>query len=72
MGPHYAKTLRVWDENFKQVEAKVDALGFDQRFRRKWHYYLQYCEAAFDMRNISVVQMTLSRPNNTKLSAGVY
>ena len=31
------------------------ALGFDERFIRKWSYYLCYCEAAFALRNISVV-----------------
>jgi cyclopropane-fatty-acyl-phospholipid synthase len=66
-GPHYARTLRMWDENFKAVKDKIQELGFDEKFQRKWHYYLKYCEAAFDARNISVVQMTLTRPNNTQI-----
>ena len=41
--------------------------GFDERFIRKWNYYLQYCEAAFTMRNISVVQAIYTRPNNRAL-----
>ncbi|MEZ0276011.1 MAG: cyclopropane-fatty-acyl-phospholipid synthase, partial [Roseimicrobium sp.] len=45
----------------------VDALGFDHRFIRKWNYYLQYCEAAFDHRNISVVQACYTRANNQTL-----
>jgi cyclopropane-fatty-acyl-phospholipid synthase len=45
----------------------VRALGFDERFIRKWHYYLCYCEAAFALRNISVVQAVYTRPNNPGL-----
>ncbi len=42
-------------------------LGFDDRFIRKWHYYLAYCEAAFALRNISVVQTRYTRANNLAL-----
>jgi cyclopropane-fatty-acyl-phospholipid synthase len=34
---------------------------------RKWSYYLAYCEAAFALRNISVVQTLHTRPNNLSL-----
>ena len=43
---------------------KADAvaqLGFDTRFMRIWEFYLGYCEAAFDMGNINLVQYTLAR-----------
>ena len=43
------------------------ALGFTSAFLRKWNYYLQYCEAAFATRNISVVQAIYTRPNNPLL-----
>lgn len=63
-GHDYARTLRVWRENFfRQLDA-VRRLGFDDRFIRKWHYYLAYCEAAFALRNISVVQARYTRANN--------
>jgi cyclopropane-fatty-acyl-phospholipid synthase len=45
----------------------VQALGFDDRFIRKWNLYLQYCEAAFATRNISVIQAVYTRPNNGAL-----
>lgn len=70
-GPHYAKTLNIWNENFFKVKDKVLSLGFSENFVRKWHYYLKYCEAAFDTRNISVVQMTLTRPNNISIKSEV-
>lgn len=67
MGPDYALTLRRWAESFRARTGDVHALGFDERFVRKWSYYLAYCEAAFALRNISVVQTVHSRPNNLSL-----
>lgn len=64
MGRHYARTLRTWRERFLERIGQVRGLGFDDRFIRKWHYYLAYCEAAFALRNISVVQSVHTRPNN--------
>jgi cyclopropane-fatty-acyl-phospholipid synthase len=64
MGRDYARTLRVWRDAFHARLDRVRALGFDDRFIRKWHYYLCYCEAAFALRNISVVQTVHTRPNN--------
>ena len=67
IGLSYAKTLRAWFETFNTRLAEVRKLGFDDRFIRKWNYYLQYCEAAFAMRNISVVQAIYTLPNNPRL-----
>ncbi|MCB1189423.1 MAG: class I SAM-dependent methyltransferase [Leptospiraceae bacterium] len=67
IGIHYAKTLNLWFHNFNSNFERVQKLGFDEAFKRKWNYYLQYCEAAFYMRNISVLQITFVRPNNTSL-----
>ncbi|MBI9057898.1 MAG: class I SAM-dependent methyltransferase [Labilibaculum sp.] len=66
MGKHYAKTLRMWRDSFNKKEKKVNELGFNNLFIRRWNYYLSYCEAAFDMRNINVMQLLYSRPNNIK------
>lgn len=67
LGLHYAYTLNSWLVKFNEGVEKVKQLGFDDRFIRKWTYYLCYCEAAFAMRNISVMQMVYTRPNNTNL-----
>ena len=64
LGRDYARTLLSWRELFRGQLDRVRALGFDERFIRKWDYYLCYCEAAFAMRNISVVQTVHTRPNN--------
>lgn len=67
LGSSYARTLREWWKQFNARGTEVRGQGFDTNFIRKWNYYLQYCEAAFAMRNISVVQAAYTRPNNLSL-----
>ena len=69
LGPHYARTLHEWWITFNDKREQVQALGFSDAFVRKWNYYLQYCEAAFAMRNISVVQAIYTRSNNRSLAS---
>lgn len=64
LGRDYARTLLAWRQLFEARLDRIRALGFDERFVRKWTYYLCYCEAAFALRNISVVQTVHTRPNN--------
>ena len=66
-GADYGRTLRLWRERFLARLDEVRALGFDERFIRKWTYYFCYCEAAFAMRHISVVHTLHTRPNNLSL-----
>jgi len=63
-GLDYGKTLKIWKERFNKELQGIKQLGFDDRFIRKWNYYLSYCEAAFNMKNIYVMQLVYSRPNN--------
>lgn len=67
MGLSYMRTLDEWYVRFNAKLAEVRELGFDDRFIRKWNYYLQYCSAAFSMRNVSVAQALFTRPNNLNL-----
>ncbi|MGK0255789.1 MAG: cyclopropane-fatty-acyl-phospholipid synthase, partial [Arcobacteraceae bacterium] len=67
----YAKTLRLWDQNFSKSLDKVKALGFDEYFIRMWRMYLNYCEAAFITRNIGLVQLVFSRDQNINLNKGL-
>jgi len=55
--PHYAETLRRWRQRFHQQIEEVRALGYDERFIRMWDYYLAYCEAGFDERQINLVHV---------------
>ncbi|MDB3952420.1 cyclopropane-fatty-acyl-phospholipid synthase family protein [Alphaproteobacteria bacterium] len=59
----YAKTLAVWREAFHKAWPKLEKLGFDERFRRMWHYYLCYCEAGFNVGRINVDHITLRHIN---------
>ena len=67
-GLDYARTLNQWFRNFNENTDKIRQQGFDTSFIRKWNYYLKYCEAAFERRNITVSQILLSKPNNTSLN----
>ena len=50
----YADTLAEWRRRFTATWNDSAALGFDERFRRLWHYYLCYCEAGFRTRTTDV------------------
>ena len=58
-GQDYAETLRRWREQFLAQRAHILQLGFDERFMHIWEFYLAYCEAAFTMHSIDLVQYTL-------------
>jgi cyclopropane-fatty-acyl-phospholipid synthase len=55
----YAETLRRWRVRFEEQAAAVDALGFDETFRRMWSLYLAYSEAGFRTGYLDVQQMTM-------------
>ncbi|MBK8158025.1 MAG: class I SAM-dependent methyltransferase [Rhodospirillaceae bacterium] len=57
----YARTLREWRESFLHAWPRIQPLGFDERFRRMWTYYLAYCEAGFRAGSIDVVHLKLQR-----------
>jgi cyclopropane-fatty-acyl-phospholipid synthase len=60
-GLDYAETLRRWRDAFNSHEKELESLGFDAAFRRKWNYYLSYCEAGFEAGSIDVSQIVLQR-----------
>jgi cyclopropane-fatty-acyl-phospholipid synthase len=62
-GRDYARTLDAWCQAFEAKLDQVRAMGFDERFIRKWRLYFRYCQAAFEHRNIGVVQAVYVRPN---------
>ena len=61
-GQDYARTLATWRNNFRQAWPNLKPLGFDERFRRLWEYYLAYCEAGFLSGNIDVRQVIFAKP----------
>lgn len=61
-GESYSQTLRRWHARFNEEWGGVAALGFDQRFRNMWNFYLTTCAAAFHSGNCDVVQVTIENP----------
>jgi cyclopropane-fatty-acyl-phospholipid synthase len=60
-GLDYAATLTHWRERFRAAWPELTPLGFDERFRRLWEYYLAYCEAGFRSGNIDVRQVVFAK-----------
>lgn len=68
IGPHYARTLKLWRERFFRNIAKVRQLGYPESFVRLWEYYLCYCEGGFLERQLGTVQMLLTKPASKRAS----
>ena len=61
-GENYSRTLRTWYDNFNAKWDEIAAIGFDDRFRRMWNFYLTSCAACFQYGTTDVTQITLRRP----------
>ena len=61
-GQSYSETLRRWLTSFEAAWAEIQPLGFDDRFRRMWRFYLASCAAAFRSGTTDVAQVTMRRP----------
>ncbi|QDZ02813.1 class I SAM-dependent methyltransferase [Nitratireductor mangrovi] len=53
----YARTLAEWRKRFWASWEKILPMGFDDRFRKLWEFYLHYCEAGFRAEFIDVRQV---------------
>jgi cyclopropane-fatty-acyl-phospholipid synthase len=62
IGLDYARTLKDWHTNFNISQNRLTELGYDERFKRLWRYYLSYCEGGFLERAISTVQLVMTKP----------
>jgi cyclopropane-fatty-acyl-phospholipid synthase len=61
-GESYSETLRRWHTAFNAAWSEIAPLGFDERFRRMWTFYLTSCAAAFRTGTTDVAQVTMIRP----------
>jgi cyclopropane-fatty-acyl-phospholipid synthase len=61
-GLHYARTLKLWHNNFKRAHTPLQQLGYDNQFMRLWEFYLCYCEGGFLERSIGCAQLVLAKP----------
>ncbi|ERT00831.1 hypothetical protein HMPREF1624_02064 [Sporothrix schenckii ATCC 58251] len=82
IGGHYARTLRLWRENFlarfddtiRPALRKEHAGMSDAEievFRRKWEYYFTYCEAGFVTKTLGDVIITVGREGALELMEGI-
>lgn len=62
IGLHYARTLFDWRHKFDENWADITEFGYDDTFKRLWHYYLCYCEGAFIERVISTHHIVARKP----------
>lgn len=69
IGLNYARTLAEWRQTFLLKKEQVSKLGYDEKFMRTWEFYLTSCEAEFATRWLSVYQVTLTPPNNSRFLA---
>lgn len=53
----YARTLAEWRTRFWSSWERIVPLGFDERFKKLWEFYLHYCEAGFRAEYIDVRQV---------------
>jgi cyclopropane-fatty-acyl-phospholipid synthase len=60
-GESYAETLKRWRDRFDANNERIGLLGFDEAFRRMWHFYLAYCEAGFRAGYLDVAQFVMAR-----------
>lgn len=61
-GESYSQTLRRWHDTFNARWDEIAGMGFDDRFRRMWNFYLTSCAGAFQGGNCDVMQITVNRP----------
>jgi len=62
-GASYARTLRDWRERFEAAWERIEPMGFDDVFRRRWRFYLAYCEGGFRERAISDIHLLMAGPD---------
>ncbi len=60
-GQDYALTLHEWRRRFLSAWDEISPLGFDERFKKLWRFYLAYCEAGFKAGTTNVSQVAAQR-----------
>lgn len=78
IGAHYARTLRLWRENFLQNfesdirpalirQGQATSKEEVETFKNKWEYYFTYCEAGFATKTLGDVIITVGREGATEM-----
>jgi cyclopropane-fatty-acyl-phospholipid synthase len=61
-GRSYSLTLRRWYRMFNEHWSAISQMGFDQRFKNMWNFYLTSCASGFEYGTTDVMQVTMCRP----------
>jgi cyclopropane-fatty-acyl-phospholipid synthase len=61
-GYDYSRTLMEWKKNFNNNWGQISC-NFDEKFKRLWNYYLDYCETGFSLDHTDVTQFYLKKSN---------
>ncbi len=59
----YPRTLALWRQRFNEAWPALRQLGYDERFRRLWNFYLAFSEGGFLERRIRDLQFVLAKPS---------
>ncbi|MEX1219597.1 MAG: cyclopropane-fatty-acyl-phospholipid synthase family protein [Solirubrobacterales bacterium] len=70
IGADYARTLSDWRDRFMAVTDRLEALGYDRRFRRMWVLYMCVAEGGFRSGRNDDVQMLLAKPDFSPAASG--
>ena len=62
-GYDYSRTLLEWKQNFNNAWPKLKSNDFDEKFKRLWNYYLDYCETGFSLDHTDVTQFFIKKIN---------
>jgi cyclopropane-fatty-acyl-phospholipid synthase len=60
-GLSYAKTLNMWNNQFQNSWQDLLQLGFNNRFKRMWEFYLAYCETGFISKSTDVSHFLINK-----------
>ena len=58
----YVLTLNEWHARFEAASDRLEELGYDERFRRTWSFYLAFSSAGFAETRIRDVQVLFAKP----------
>lgn len=61
LGPYNQYTCCFFERNWETIKSLKTARPFDEKFRRRWNYYLLSCKAAFDVEDLLLWQIVMSK-----------
>lgn len=60
LGPHYEKTLMLWNNNFQKAWPNLKK-KYNERFKRMFEYFLLSCAGAFRARSMQLWQIVFTK-----------